>query len=56
MTKESQQEQARQRAEMILKVRGGQITAQEAARALGISRKTYYKAGRLRGPMGRGRV
>jgi len=43
MTKESQQEQARQRAEMILKVRGGQITAQEAARALGISRKTYYK-------------
>lgn len=43
MTKESQQEMTRQRAEMILKVRGGQITAQEAARALGISRKTYYK-------------
>ncbi|MBM4142471.1 MAG: helix-turn-helix domain-containing protein [Lentisphaerae bacterium] len=39
----SPREQARQRAEMILKVRGGQITAQEAARGLGISRKTYYK-------------
>ena len=43
MTTDSQREQARQRAEMILKVRGGQITAQEAARTLGISRKTYYK-------------
>ena len=43
MKKDSQREQARQRAEMILKVRGGQITAQEAARVLGISRKTYYK-------------
>jgi len=36
-------ERARQRAEMILKVRGGQLNASEAARALGISRKTYYK-------------
>ena len=43
MSSQSQREQARQRAEMILKVRGGQMTAQEAARALGISRKTYYK-------------
>ena len=43
MTEPSPREQARQRAEMILKVRGGLITAQEAARALGISRKTYYK-------------
>jgi hypothetical protein len=39
----SQREQARQRAEMILKVRSGQISASEAARSLGISRKTYYK-------------
>lgn len=38
-----QREQARQRAEMILKVRAGQISAAEAARVLGISRKTYYK-------------
>jgi predicted site-specific integrase-resolvase len=28
---------------MILKVRGGAMNAAEAARALGISRKTYYK-------------
>jgi len=39
----SQREQARQRAEMILKVRAGLINASEAARALSISRKTYYK-------------
>jgi DNA-binding XRE family transcriptional regulator len=36
-------DQARKRAEMILKVRSGQITATEAARLLGISRKTYYQ-------------
>jgi len=30
-------------AEMILNVRGGRMNASEAARALGISRKTYYK-------------
>lgn len=40
---ERQRERARQRAEMILKVRGGQLSASEAAQALGISRKTYYK-------------
>ncbi|MCH7229198.1 helix-turn-helix domain-containing protein [Haloferula sp. A504] len=34
---------ARLRAEMILRVRAGQITPSEAARQLGISRKTYYE-------------
>ena len=33
----------RQKAEMILKVRSGQLSAAEAARQLGVSRKTYYK-------------
>ena len=31
------------RASLILQVRAGQITAQEAARQLGISRQAYYK-------------
>lgn len=44
MTKEAtDREQARQRAEMILKVRSGLLSATEAAQALGVSRKTYYK-------------
>lgn len=34
---------ARTRAEMIVKVRAGLLTAQAAARALGVSRKTYYE-------------
>ncbi len=34
---------ARQRAQLIMQVRGGVLSAQEAARQLGISRKTYYK-------------
>lgn len=34
---------ARQRAQLILQVRSGVLRAQEAARQLGISRKTYYK-------------
>lgn len=34
---------ARERAQVILKVRTGQMTAKEAARILGISRKTYYE-------------
>jgi transposase len=34
---------ARERAAMILKVRSGQMTATDAAGALGISRKTYYQ-------------
>jgi transposase-like protein len=32
-----------QRASLILQVRTGQITAQEAARQLGISRQAFYK-------------
>ena len=34
---------SQQRASLILQVRAGQITAQEAARQLGISRQSYYK-------------
>ena len=32
-----------QRAALILQVRSGQLTAQEAARQLGISRQRYYR-------------
>lgn len=42
MTRKSQ-DISRQRAEVILQVRSGRITATEAARMLGISRKTYYQ-------------
>jgi transposase len=34
---------ARRRAEVIMKVRCGLLTAQQAAEHLGVSRKTYYK-------------
>ena len=34
---------ARLRAELIVEVRSGRITAKEAAKRLGVSRKTYYK-------------
>jgi len=34
---------ARQRASIVFKVRSGQITAEEGARLLGVSRKTYYE-------------
>jgi transposase len=34
---------ARQRAQLIMQVRSGVLTADAAARQLGISRKTYYK-------------
>jgi hypothetical protein len=37
---------ARQWARLIMQVRSGLLRAQEAARQLGISRKTYYKWGR----------
>ena len=37
------QAQARQRAHLIMQVRSGMVTAEAAARQLGISRKTYYK-------------
>jgi transposase-like protein len=38
-----QQALARARAQLIMQVRSGVVSAQEAARQLGISRKTYYK-------------
>ena len=38
-----QQALARQRAQLIMQVRSGLLSAQVAARQLGISRKTYYK-------------
>ena len=37
------QEKARLRVEVIMKVRCGLMTAQQAAEYLGVSRKTYYK-------------
>ena len=37
------QEQARQRADLILQVSNGQLTATEAAAILGISRPAYYR-------------
>jgi len=39
----SQKQSARHRAEVIMKVRCGLMTAAMAARQLGVSRKTYYK-------------
>jgi transposase len=37
------QQTARQRAEIIMKVRCGLVTVRQAAEQLGVSRKTYYK-------------
>ena len=37
------EELARKRAAVIFSVRSGQITAEEGARRLGVSRKTYYE-------------
>ena len=37
------EEAARQRAEVIMKVRCGLMTASQAAKKLRVSRKTYYK-------------
>ena len=39
----AQHDKARQRALLILQVRAGQLTATQAARLLGVSRKTYYQ-------------
>lgn len=41
--KPSNQHRARRRAEMIMKVRCGLLTARQAADRLGVSRKTFYK-------------
>jgi transposase len=38
-----QQALVRQRAQLIMQVRSGVLTAEAAARQLGVSRKTYYK-------------
>jgi len=38
-----EQERARQRALVILKVRSGAFTATQGAQLLGVSRKTYYE-------------
>ncbi len=42
-TRDEEQELARQRALVILKVRSGVLTAKQGALALGVSRKTYYE-------------
>jgi transposase len=39
----SSRQTARLRAEMIMKVRCGLMTARQAAKQLGVSRKTFYK-------------
>ena len=43
MKENTDEAQARTKAQMILKVQTGILSASEAAKALGISRKTYYK-------------
>jgi len=42
-SKNKPQADARTRAEVILKVQAGLMTASDAAKKLGVSRKTYYK-------------
>jgi transposase len=43
MSDSKDMEQARRRAGVVFAVRSGQITVQEGARRLGVSRKTYYE-------------
>lgn len=43
MSKNQQQAQARERVSVILQVLNKQLAASEAAKRLGVSRKTYYK-------------
>ena len=43
MSHSKDEERARERAAVVFAVRSGQITAEEAARRLGVSRKTYYE-------------
>ena len=43
MARQSIRQTARLRAELIMKVRCGLITARQAAERLGVSRKTFYK-------------
>jgi len=42
-TRDKEQELARERAVVILRVRSGAMTAKQGAQALGVSRKTYYQ-------------
>jgi transposase len=42
-TKDKEQELARERALVILRVRSGAMTAKQGAQALRVSRKTYYQ-------------
>jgi transposase len=43
MSNPKDEDLARERAAVVFAVRSGQITAEEGARRLGISRKTYYE-------------
>ena len=43
MSDSKDKERARLRAAVVFAVRSGQITAEEGARQLGVSRKTYYE-------------
>lgn len=43
MSHSQDEERARQRATVVFAVRSGQLTAEEGARQLGVSRKTYYE-------------
>lgn len=43
MSDSKDKERARRRAKVVFAVRSGQITAEEGARRLGVSRKTYYE-------------
>ena len=43
MSNNNKEKKARLRADIIMKVRSGIMTATEGAAALGVSRKTYYK-------------
>ena len=43
MSDSKDEERARLRAAVVFAVRSGQITAEEGARRLGVSRKTYYE-------------
>lgn len=43
MSDSGDKELARHRAAVVFAVRSGQITAEEGARRLGVSRKTYYE-------------
>jgi len=42
-TRDKEQERARERALVMLRLRSGAMTAKQGAQALGVSRKTYYQ-------------